>query len=112
MSVCLLAFRRHRASVFALFLVVLTLNVSNISRAQNGAVNFTDSQPIPLANACNAAFAGHFHKTTQLDLMTTCSPTFPPGTNPNNTVLLNQGNGTYKPVEDTAIDNAAVPVLS
>ena len=112
MSVCLLAFRRHRASVFALFLVVLTLNVSNISRAQNSAVNFTDSQPVPLANACNAAFTGHFHKSTQLDFMTTCSPNFPPGTNPNNTVLLNQSNGTYKPVEDTAIDNNAVPVLS
>src|ERR1035438_2746331 len=100
MSVCLLAFRRHRASVFALFLVVLTLNVSNISRAQNSAVNLTDSQPVPLANACNAAFTGHFHKSTQLDFMTTCSPTFRPGTNPTTPVLLTQSNGTYKPVED------------
>ncbi|WP_348262360.1 VCBS repeat-containing protein [Telmatobacter sp. DSM 110680] len=44
--------------------------------------------------------------------MTTCSPNFPPGSNPNNTVLLNQSNGTFKAVEDTAIDNSAVPVLS
>jgi len=112
MSACLLAFRRHYASVLWLFLVVLTLNTSSLSHAQNAAVNFTDSQPVPLANACNTAFSGHFHKSTQLDFMTTCSPNYPPGTNPNNTVLLNQGNGTYKPVEDTAIDNNAVPVLS
>ena len=112
MSVCLKTFRRHHASVFVLFLVVSTLNISSLSHAQNSAVNFTDSQPVPLANACNAAFAGHFHKSTLLDFMTTCSPNYPPGTNPNNTALLNQGNGTYKRVEDTAIDNYATPVLS
>jgi hypothetical protein len=110
MSACLI-FRRHCASVFALSLVS-TLNLSTPSRAQNAAVNFTDSQPVPLANACNAAFAGRYHSGTQLDFMTTCSPTFPAGANPNNTVLLNQANGTFKPIEDTAIDNAATPVLS
>lgn len=112
MSVCLKTFGRHRASILVLFLVVSAFNLSSLSYAQNSAVNFTDSQLIPLANACHAAFAGYFHKSTLLDLMTTCSPNYPPGANPNNTVLLNQSNGTYKPVEDAAIDNFAVPVLS
>lgn len=34
--------------------------------------------------------------------METCTPGFPPGANPNNTVLLNQSNGTYKQVEGFA----------
>jgi len=78
--------------------------------AQNSAVNFIDSQPVPTANACKSVFAGHFHKSTPMDLVTTCTPSYPPSAVPNNTAMLNQGNGTFTSVEDTAIDQVATPV--
>src|SRR5690348_5110318 len=113
MSVCVFDFRRQCASVLSFCLAVLaTLSLSNLARAQNAAVNFTDSQPVPLANACNGALTGRFHNSTQLDLITNCSPSNAPGPDPTTTALLNQGNGTYKPIVDTAINTIATPVLT
>jgi hypothetical protein len=92
------------------------------SLAQNSAVRFIDSQPVPVSNFCfnsfpqlgasgqYAALAGHFHAGSPMDLMVICAPTFPPGTPPSNTAMLNQGNGTFTPVEDSAIQYEATPV--
>jgi hypothetical protein len=102
----------HCASASALFLLVVCLNLSSPAVAQNAAVNFTDSQPVPLANACTSILAGRFHHTSTLDLLEYCQPGFPPGANPNTTALLNQSNGTFKPIEDTAADSVAVPILA
>lgn len=109
MSVCLLFFRRHCASVLGFCLASLTLCISGVSNAQNynAAVNFTDSQIVAIPNPCNGstvAFAGRFHRITGMDFIQTCYPEIPPGADPQNAVLLNQNNGIYKPVEDTAID--------
>ena len=113
MSVCVFDFRRQCASVLSFCLAVLaTLSLSSTARAQNAAVNFTDSQPVPLANACNGALTGRFHNSTQLDLITNCSPSNGPGPDPTTTALLNQGNGTFKPIVDTAINTIATPVLT
>jgi hypothetical protein len=95
---------------FSLVLVAFAAVSLSASYAQNSAVNFIAAELVPLASACNNVFAGRFHKSASMDLMTTCSPTYPPSAVPNNTAMLNQGNGTYTPVEDTAIDQLAVPV--
>lgn len=114
MSVCLTAFRRHRASVVRLFLVLFTLSLPRFSAAQssNAAVNFTDSQVVPLATACTSVFPGRFHHTTWMDFFEYCRPSYPPDRNPNNTTLLNQGNGYFKSIEDSAIDQVAHPILA
>lgn len=101
---------RHCALNRILPVFVLAFTFAGAIHAQDSSISFDTSQPVPFANACNNAFAGHFHKSTLMDFMTTCSPTYPSGATPNNTVQLNQGNGTFKPVEDTAIFQTAVPV--
>jgi hypothetical protein len=103
---------RLLASRLSLLLVALVSISIPASYAQNSAVNFIAAEPVPLANACNNVFAGHFHSSASMDFMTTCTPTYPPSATPNNTAMLNQGNGTYTPVEDTAIDQLAVPVAA
>jgi FG-GAP-like repeat len=45
-----------------------------------------------------------------MDLMVVCAPSYPAGTAPTNTAILNEGNGTFKPFEDSAIQYAATPV--
>ena len=82
------------------------------SFAQNSAVAFNDAQPVPLANACSNAFAGHFHRGPTMDQVTTCTPADFPGQGPFTAVLMNQGNGMFKPVEDVAIDGIASPALA
>jgi hypothetical protein len=80
--------------------------------AQNSAIAFADAQPVPLANACSNAFAGHFHRGSKADLVTTCTPADFPGQGPFTAVLMNQGNGMFNPVEDAAVDMIAAPVLA
>lgn len=95
--------------MFVLFLVVCDLTFPGIAHPQNSAVNFTDSQSVPLAKACTSAFAGRFHHTSSMDFLEYClgSPA-----SPKTTALLNQNNGIYKPVEDTAVNNIASPLLT
>jgi hypothetical protein len=94
--------------------------------AQNSAVNFTTAQPIPLLQltnsgvpsnqqppkpACTSLFAGKFHHSSKMDFLATCLAEG--DANPITSALLNQGNGTYELVDDSASDSAGdIAVLS
>ena len=103
--------------------VALVLGLGFNCNAQNNAVNFTTSQPIPLmpnpgfglppfGAACNNLFAGKFHNSSRMDFLGTCRVNFPSEEGPFNAALLNQGNGIFTSVEDTAIDQASAAVVS
>src|SRR5579863_9162266 len=114
MCVRLYGLGRPRAlrSFQVLALAVLCLPLFSFTQTQNSAVAFTAGQPVPFANACSNALAGHFHRGAKMDLVTTCTPGNFPGQGPFTAVLLNQGNGLFNPVEDAAIDGTASPVLA
>ena len=67
---------------------------------------------MPLANACSNAFAGHLHRGAKMDLVTTCTPADFPGQGPFTAALMNQGNGMFPAIEDTAMDGVGSPVLA
>ncbi len=114
MCVCLYGLGRPRAlrSFHISALAVLCSPLFSYAQIQNSAVAFTAGQPVPGANACSNAFAGHFHRGARMDLVSTCTPGNFPGQGPFTAVLLNQGNGLFNPVEDSAIDGIASPVLA
>ncbi len=111
-----------RAPQSFVVLALLVLTSVKVSPAQNTAVRFIDSQPVPVSNFCfntydvfgasgqYSAIPGHFHSGSSMDLMVVCAPDYPAGTAPSNTAILNQGNGTFKPFEDSAIQYVAMPV--
>ncbi len=112
MCASLLVLGRLRSLVSFLAVTVVVAGSSLPSVAQNSAITFTDSQPVPLASACGGAFAGHFHRGAKMDLVTTCTPSDFPGQGPFTAVMMNQGNGMFNSVEDVAIEGVASPVLA
>ncbi|HEX5233846.1 MAG TPA: FG-GAP-like repeat-containing protein [Silvibacterium sp.] len=91
--------------------IALVLGPSFTSQAQNSAVNFTSSQPIPLGSNCsNVILAGRFQKTSDADLVTSCFSNDPFNNGPFTAALLNAGDGLYIPVPDHSVDFDAVPV--
>jgi hypothetical protein len=103
--------------------VALALCLSFMSDAQNSAISFTSSQPIPMAPrpfsyytpltygaVCNILFAGKFHASSKTDFAGTCADSF--SSNEFSTALLNQGNGTFTAIEDSAADSASAFVVA
>jgi hypothetical protein len=88
------------------------LGFSPFCLCQNSAAAFKDAQPVPLANACANAFAGHFHRNAKMDLLATCIPANLPGQGPITATLMNQGDGVFPAQEDTGIDGVASPILA
>lgn len=93
------------------------------SLAQNSAVNFTSSQPIPLTPrpfsystpptygaVCDILFAGKFQSSSKTDFAGTCTEPFM--TNSFSAALLNQGSGIFTSVEDPAADSANAYVVA
>ena len=102
--------------------IVLALGLGLPSLAQNSAVNFTSSQPLvpgffaggaqtnDLGRCNNIILAGKFHNGSRPDLVTTCFFSFPPDDGPFSAVLLNQGNGLFPPVADSAMNFGPAPI--
>ena len=113
-GMCASLIRRGRLRTLRSFSIaaLVVLCFSLFSFCQSSAVAFTDGQPVPLANACSNAFAGHLHRGAKMDLVTTCTPADFPGQGPFTAALMNQGNGMFPAVEDNAIDGLASPVLA
>src|ERR1700756_304208 len=98
--------------------IALVLGLGLTCSAQNSAVNFTSSQPVPLPSlpqssfpanqqppepACTSLFTGKFHSGSKLDFLATCIPVS--YDNPFNSALLNQGNGLFSYVDDSHADS-------
>lgn len=99
-------FSQRLRSLLSLFTSALIFVIA--AHAQNGAVSFVSSQPIPLANACRGALTGHFHYSAKSDFMTVCYQGDPSPS----TAFLNQGNGVYTPVVDAALQFEGWPLLA
>src|ERR1700757_558556 len=84
--------------------IALVLGLGLTCSAQNSAVNFTSSQPVVPGffaggmDCTNIILAGKFHNSSKPDLVTTCFYSFPPDDGPFTAVLMNQGNGLFRPV--------------
>lgn len=110
---------RLRASQCLNAMALLSLTSALTSAGQNAAVRFIDSQPVPVSNFCYneynnygasgtyQALPGHFHTGTLTDLMVVCAPTYPAGTPASFTASLNEGNGTFKAIQDSAVQYLA-----
>ncbi|MGC1360266.1 MAG: VCBS repeat-containing protein [Silvibacterium sp.] len=127
MSTFSLPTRALRASACLVFSTALILCLALTCHAQNSAVSFTAAQPVALPQvnagnigdettpypACSGLYAGKFHHTSKADFLATCLIDSPFGAiGPFTSALLNQGNGTYDLVDDSAADSEAAIVLA
>ena len=118
MSTFSLPTRALRASACLVFSTALILCLALTCHAQNGAVSFTAAQPIALPQinsglpgnqtspepACTGLYAGKFHHSSKMDFVATCQADGDLA-NTITSALLNQGNGTYTLVDDSAADS-------
>src|SRR3954451_1567986 len=103
--------------------VASAICLSLAGMAQNSAVSFTTSRQIPTTlrpfsyytpyaygAVCNILFAGHFHSGRRTDLAGTCANSF--SSIEFSTVLLNQGNGTFRAIETPDADTGSAFVVA